>query len=135
HSVPQNPKNPKVTLATATTLTDGTANFPTEYGGLAGLAAQAISPGGHVQFRLRTANTASTLTVATPWDTIPDSTYTYRFSAVPEDQTDGVMRGPRVAWSINREVGGTDIINGGGGADVIVGGASGDTINAGAGDD
>ena len=39
----------------------------------------------------------------------------YRIATLPEDQTDGVFRGPRVLWSIHNELGDDDSINGGGG--------------------
>jgi len=146
HSVPQNPVNPPVTAATLKTLTDENTTFSTMYGGLVGLSVQAISPDGHVQFRTIVANDAHTITVDRPWDSIPVGTYPtpdpvpasnyyYRISAYPENQTDGVFRGPRVVWTIDGSVGAKDDIVGGGGADVIIGGAGQDAVNAGAGND
>ena len=113
------------------------------YGGLVGFGLQVISPDGHVQYRRIIANTATTLTLDKPWDTVPVVTdplhpelnFAYRVPAYPEDQTDGVVRGPRVAWSINNEIGGTDTINAGGGTDVVVGGAGQDTLRGGSGGD
>ena len=106
------------------TLTDPLANFATTYGGLVGLMVQAISPDGHVQFRQIIANTADTLTLDKAWDplplvnpTDPARNFFYRVSMLPEDQTDGTFRGPRVVWSILNDIGGSDIINSGGGND------------------
>jgi Ca2+-binding RTX toxin-like protein len=134
-SIPQNPVNPPVTSATATTLTDSSANFTTEYGGLAGLVVQAIDKDGNVQFRTIVSNTATQLTINTPWDHTPDNSFFYRVAALPEDQTDGKFRGPKIVWSINNNIGGTDTIYGGAGNDIIVGGAGTDTIYAGDGND
>lgn len=146
-SVPQNPVNPHVTFATDTTITDsaivGTAfEFPITDGGLVGLSVQVISPEGHVQFRTIVANTADTITVDSPWTEFPvynatdrNDNYYYRISAYPDDQTDGVFRGPRVVWSVKESIGGTDTIAGGTGADTLIGGAGVDTIHGGAQDD
>lgn len=145
HSVASNPVNPPVTGASLFTVSDSTANFSTEYGGLAGLSVQAISPDGHVQFRTIVSNTATTITIDRPWDATPTintagvgqkpNNYFYRVSALPEDQTDGLFRGPRVVWSIDNEIGDIDTINGGIGRDMLVGGAGVDTINGGADND
>ncbi|HEX5216895.1 MAG TPA: calcium-binding protein, partial [Vicinamibacterales bacterium] len=146
HSVPLNPVNPPVTGATATTLSDANTTFETAYGGLVGLSVQAISPQGHVQYRTIVANDAHTVTIDRPWDQIPTfndplpdpvpgNNYYYRISALPEDQTDGVFRGPRVLWSIDEEIGGDDTINAGGGKDTVIGGAGIDGVHGGAGDD
>jgi Ca2+-binding RTX toxin-like protein len=135
HSVAPNPVNPHVTGATANTVSDSHITFETTYGGLVGLSVQVISPQGHVQFRTIVANTAHTITVDRPWDQIPTLSYFYRVSAFPEDQTDGVFRGPRVVWSINNDIGGTDIINGGIGADILIGGAGQDTMHGDVGTD
>ncbi|MGA8051658.1 MAG: hypothetical protein WCA09_15880, partial [Burkholderiales bacterium] len=128
----------RITLdATQTTLTDPLADFPQTYGGLVGLSVQAISPDGLVQYRRITGNTATTLTIDHPWDegATPDHTYFYRVSMLPEDQTDGTYRGPRIAWTIDGSVGGADTIYGGGGEDTIFGGAGKDEVHAGAGAD
>jgi len=135
HTWAQNPVNPPVTSATGTTLTDSTAEFPTTYGGLVGLSVQAISSDGTVQYRTITANTETEITVDTAWDVTPDATYFYRVSMLPEDQTDGKVRGPSVIWSIDEAIGGTDNIDGNGGNDIIIGGAAGDTVHGGAGND
>ncbi|QSA97859.1 OmpA family protein [Methylococcus sp. EFPC2] len=146
HTVEQNPVNPPVTGATATTLTDLNATFSTDFGGLVGLSVQAISPEGHVQFRTIVANDAHTITVDRPWDQIPvfndplpdpvpDNNYYYRVSAYPEDQTDGQFRGPRVVWTVDDEIGDDDTIHGGGGADLAFGGKGDDTMDGGAGAD
>jgi hypothetical protein len=98
------------------TLTDPLGNFALDYGGLVGLEMQAISPDGHVQFRQIIANTATTLTLDRPWDPLPlvdpaepKRIFFYRVSAVPEFQTDGILRGARVAWTIDgRAVGFAD---------------------------
>jgi Ca2+-binding RTX toxin-like protein len=132
HSLPLNPVNPAVSSATATTLTDNSATF--EPGSLVGLVVQAISNDGHVQFRTIVSNTANTITVSQAWDHVPDATFFYRVSTLPEDQTDGTVRGPTVVRSIGTG-GAGDVINGGGGDDLIVGGAGGDTVHAGAGND
>ncbi|MCH5377199.1 MAG: hypothetical protein JJ992_24820, partial [Planctomycetes bacterium] len=116
------------------------------YDGLVGLSVQAISPDGHVQYRTIVANDAHTVTIDRPWDQIPvfndplidpvpRNNYYYRISALPEDQTDGTLRGPRVVWSINAALGGPDTISGGGGNDIVIGGAAGDELGAGSGDD
>ncbi|WP_283806368.1 LEPR-XLL domain-containing protein [Bradyrhizobium sp. cf659] len=124
-------------------LTDPLGNFETGYGGLVGLIVQAISPDGHVQYRQIIANTATQLTLDKPWDTLPvvvdpskpQLNYFYRVASYPEDQTDGTYRGPRVAWSIDTEVGGSDTLNGGAGADMLIGGAGVDHVNGGADND
>src|SRR5690606_29797508 len=97
---------------------------------------------GNVQFRRIIANTETTLTLDRPWEPLPlvdpeepDRNFFYRVSALPEDQTDGVIRGPQVVWSIKEAVGASDTIVGGGGADMIFGGAAGDDIAAGGGED
>src|SRR5205807_2541917 len=111
------PVNPNPTSATATTLTDTATTFyqgqafATRYGGFVGLSIQAISPAGKVQFRTIVANTADTATIDRPWDTIPDSTWTYRVSTLPEDQTDGVFRGPRLITSVFNDQGGNNTIS------------------------
>jgi Ca2+-binding RTX toxin-like protein len=142
HSIPLNPVNPPVISAGADTITDPTANFTTEYGGLVGLMMQVIMPDGSVQHRRIIANTATTITVDRPWDVPPvtgqlelDENSAYRISALPEDQGDGTFRGPRIAWSVNREIGGDDVINAGDGNDLAVGGAGNDAIDAGSGSD
>jgi Ca2+-binding RTX toxin-like protein len=144
-SVPQNPQNPHVTFATNTTITDsailGTPyQFPTDYEGLVGLNMQVISPEGHVQYRTVIANTADTITVDTPWDEFPvynaadpNDNYYYRISSYPDDQTDGLFRGPRVIWTVNDNVGGNDTIFSGAGGDIVIGGAANDTVDSGAG--
>jgi hypothetical protein len=67
HSEPRNLINPELDGATniedGATLFDADANFATEHGGLVGLMMQAITFGGHVQFRRIVANTADTLTL------------------------------------------------------------------------
>ncbi|MDX9818689.1 MAG: calcium-binding protein, partial [Desulfococcus multivorans] len=131
HTWVQNPVNPPVSSATAKTLTDTTAFFPTTYGDLVGLSVQVISPEGDVQYRRIVANTGTEITVDSDWDVTPDEDYFYRVSMLPEDQTDGVVRGPRVAWSIHETVGGNDTLYGNDGADLIVGGAAGDTVEGG----
>jgi len=131
HTWDQNPVNPPISSATNTSLTDTTASFPTTYEGLVGLSVQAISPEGTVQYRTIIANTAAEITIDREWDITPDDTYFYRVSMLPEDQTDGVFRGPRVVWSINDSIGGDDTIYGNEGADTIIGGAAGDTIYGG----
>ena len=141
HSVAPNPVNPPVTGATATSVSDASTTFSQEYGGLVGLSVQAISPQGHVQYRTIVANDAHTIWIDRPWDAIPTintsldplkpNNYYYRVSAVPEDQTDGQFRGPRVVWSIDNEIGGNDVIYGGIGTDMIIGGAGVDTISGG----
>ena len=141
HSIRPNPVNPPVTSATATTLTDivtkGGAPFSTEFGGLTGLVVQAISPDGRVQFRRIVANTADTLTIPNdqPWDPIPTVDYFYRVAAVPEDQTDGVLRGPIVAWTIEDTLGAGDSIHAKEGRDLVLGGPGDDEIRAGSGID
>ena len=143
-SVPQNPMNPHVTLATDTSISDsailGTPyEFPTDYDGLVGLSVQVISPEGHVQFRTAIANTADTITVDSEWTQFPvydaadpDDNFYYRVSAHPDDQTDGQFRTPEVVWSILYEVGGADNIEAGGGGDMVIGGAGGDNLDGGA---
>jgi Ca2+-binding RTX toxin-like protein len=140
HSVPQNPVNPHVTFATDNTISDGEIlgtpfEFPTDYEGLVGLSVQVISPEGHVQFRTVIANTADTITVDAPWgefpaydEADPDDNYYYRISSYPDDQTDGLFRGPRVIWSVKDEIGGDDTIHAGGGGDVVIGGAGDDPM-------
>ncbi|CAM5793933.1 LEPR-XLL domain-containing protein [Rhizobacter fulvus] len=146
HSVPLSPTNPPLTGSTVSTLTDANAAFSQLYGGLVGLSVQAISPQGHVQYRTITGNTANTLTVDRTWDAQPvgnyplttpvqKNNYFYRVSAFPEDQTDGLFRGPRVVWSIDETIGGDDTIYAGGGADLVIGGAGNDEVHAGAGAD
>jgi Ca2+-binding RTX toxin-like protein len=117
------------------TLTDALGNFETAYGGLVGLGLQVISPDGHVQFRQIISNTATQLVLDKPWDTVPVSAgpaninFFYRVASYPEDQTDGVIRGPRVAWSINDSEGGNDTVNGGSGRDLLIGGAGNDVMH------
>ena len=65
----------------------------------------------------------------------PQQNFFYRIPAVPEQQTDGMIRGARVIWSIENETGGNDTLNGGNGDDAIIGGAGQDTINGNVGDD
>ena len=148
HSSAQNPVNPPVTSSTATTVTDLYTTFATTFGGLAGLSVQAISPEGRVQFRTIVSNTANTITLDRPWESLPTGTnttpptpvpeplpeevYFYRVSALPEDQTDGKFRTPTLVWTINEGLAGDDIISAGGGNDVVIGGAGGDDLDGGA---
>ncbi len=133
---PDNTYTYRITIdADGTSLTDPMAAFPMTYGGLVGLSVQAISPDGHVQYRTIVANTATKLTIDHAWDTTPTHESFYRVSMLPENQTDGTFRGPRVIWSIDDSIGGMDSVFGGGGADVIVGGANNDTLQGGSGND
>ena len=131
HSVAPNPVNPPVTSATLMTLTDSTANFATDYGGLAGLSVQAISSAGHVQFRTIVSNTATTITIDRQWDAQPNATYYYRVSALPEDQTDGIFRSARLIQTIAPATGGNDTLYGGAGDDVLIGGTGNDMVDGG----
>jgi Ca2+-binding RTX toxin-like protein len=123
------------------TLFDADGNFATVDGGLVGLMMQAISPEGDVQFRRIIANTANTLTLDSAWDDVPfgngvpNESYAYRISVYPEDQTDGIVRGPRVVWSVRNALGDDDEIRGGGGRDLLIGGAGADHIEGNAGAD
>ena len=124
------------------TLTNPLGDFETEYDGLVGLTVQVISPASRVQFRQIIANTTTELTLDRPWDTLPvanhaqpQQNFSYRIPAVPEQQTDGVIRGPRVVWSIENETLGNDTLKGGNGDDVIIGGGGQDRIDGNAGDD
>lgn len=146
-SVPQNPNNPHVTFATDTTISDSAIlgtdyEFPVDYEGLVGLSVQVISPEGHVQFRTVIANTADTITVDAPWTEFPvfdavdpNDNYYYRLSSYPDDQTDGLFRGPRVIWSVKDTIGDDDTIDAGGGSDTVIGGVGMDMLHGGAGDD
>lgn len=151
HSIPLNPVNPPVSGATDVTLTDSNTTFDNSYDSLIGLSIQAISPTGRVQFRTIVGVSADgkTIEIDRPWDQIPvgygngnlvpnpvpNSNFFYRISAFPEDQTDGVFRGPRVAWTIDDAIGGIDTITTGAGKDIAIGGVAGDIISAGLGDD
>ncbi|MBI3896328.1 MAG: hypothetical protein HY313_10415 [Acidobacteria bacterium] len=124
------------------TLTDPLGNFETNYGGLVGLMLQVIAPDGHVQFRRVIANTATKLILDHPWDTLPVTNgatpqlnFFYRIASYPEDQTDGVIRGPQIVWSVNNELGGKDKLYGGAGKDILIGGASDDQVFGGADND
>ena len=66
---------------------------------------------------------------------VADNESEYRISTIPEDQTDGVVRGEGLLITVDNLVGGNDMIVGNGGADQIFGGAGADTIDAGTGDD
>src|SRR5205085_2735362 len=66
-------------------------------------------------------------------DADPKKNSAYRVATLPEDQTDGTYRGPRLTWSVFNDVGDNDILNGGGGNDLVIGGAGNDLIDAGAG--
>jgi|GEM_PF-6918000 len=135
------PVNPNPTSATATTLTDTATTFyqghafATRFGGFVGLSIQAISPAGDVQFRTIVANTADTVTIDRPWDTIPDATWTYRVSTLPEDQTDGTFRGPQLITSVFNDQGGNNTIYETGGNNTIIAGAGNDTVYGGTGND
>ena len=145
-SVPQNPENPHVTFATNTTISDnailGTPyEFPIDDEGLVGLSVQVISPEGHVQFRTVIANTADTITVDAPWEEFPvydaadpNDNYYYRISSYPDDQTDGLFRGPRVIWTVQNETGDNDTIHAGNGTDIVIGGAGDDPLLDGGGE-
>jgi len=135
HTWAQNPVNPPVTEATATSLTDITASFPTTYGALVGLSVQAIAPEGFVQYRTIVDNDETTLYVDRPWDVEPDSGYFYRVSMLPEDQTDGVFRDPSLIIAIGETVGGDDSITGNAGNDRIFGGLGDDEIHGNNGED
>jgi Ca2+-binding RTX toxin-like protein len=139
HSEPRNLINPELDGATniedGATLFDADANFATEHGGLVGLMMQAITFGGHVQFRRIVANTADTLTLDKPFEVdFSDQSdpklgfIAYRISVYPEDQTDGLVRGPRVARTINDAIGGNDTIHAGDGTDIVIGGAGDDPM-------
>ncbi|HET9220026.1 MAG TPA: hypothetical protein VFR18_23810 [Terriglobia bacterium] len=139
HSEPRNLINPLLDGATNTedgaTLFDADANFATEHGGLVGLMMQAITVDGHVQFRRIVANTADTLTLDEPFEVdFSDQAdpklgfIAYRISVYPEDQTDGLLRGPRVARTINDAIGGNDTIHTGNGTDIVIGGAGDDPM-------
>src|SRR5262249_44589087 len=124
------PVNPNPTTATATALTDTTTTFyqghafATRFGGFVGLSIQAISPDGRtVEYRTITANTEDTVTIDHPWDVIPDTTWTYRVSTLPENQTDGVFRGPRLITSVFTDQAGNNTITEVGGNNILVGGA------------
>jgi len=133
HTWEQNPVNPPVTAFTEenSVITDDTASFPTTYGELVGLSVQLICEDGSVQYRTIAANTGTTISVDTPWTVDDSKKYFYRVSMLPEDQTDGTVRGPSVVWSIYESTGGTDEIKGNGGNDMIIGGAAADTIYGG----
>ena len=133
HTEARNLINPPVDSASnaggVATLTDTDANFATSYGGLAGLMMQVIGADGHVQYRRIVSNTATTLTLDTPWDTLPTTSSAYRVSVYPEDQTDGLYRGARHVWSIDELPGGNDTLSTGAGDDTAIGGAGNDAIN------
>lgn len=63
-----------VTSATANTLSDTTASFPTGGGGLAGVPVYIRAGTGEGQERRIRSNTATVLTLESAWTTIPDTT-------------------------------------------------------------
>jgi Ca2+-binding RTX toxin-like protein len=142
HSASPTIKNPMVTGATTTTLSDDTANFVKE--DLVGLSVQAIGTDGHVQFRtivdvLLDANgKPTTLKIDRPWDQTPvfgkpkkEDNSTYHISVFPDDQTDGIFRSARLIQTIAPATGSNDTLYGGGGDDVLIGGTGNDMIDGG----
>src|SRR5262249_11905754 len=142
HSAAPTIKNPIVTGATTTTLSDATANFVKE--DLVGLSVQAIGTDGHVQFRtivdvLLDANgKPTTLKIDRPWDQTPvfgepkkEDNSAYHISIFPDDQTDGIFRSARLIQTIAPAIGGNDTLYGGGGDDVLIGGTGNDMVDGG----
>ena len=104
------------------TLVDNTANFVKA--DLVGLSVQAIGTDGHVQFRtIVDVLDAHTLKIDRAWEQTPvfgqtdengvvdpELNSAYRISVFPDDQTDGIFRGPRLIQSIESAIGGVDTI-------------------------
>ena len=105
--------------------------------GLVGLYVDVNDGFGFLQTpRLITDNTATSLTLATPFDdTIdlpgadPNDPSEYRISTYPEDQTDGKVYRPTVIVSVDPELGGNDTIRSGDASDIVIGGAGADDID------
>ena len=120
-------------------LEDPLANFPPQDDGLNGLIGLEIVINNGTGFlqdpRIITGNDATRLELNVDWDVLPDATSDYRISTLPEDQTDGVVRGAGLIATLDAAAGGDDTIRGGEGEDTILGGAGGDTITGSGGDD
>ena len=120
-------------------LLDPLANLPPQDDGLNGLVGLEVVINNGTGFlqdpRIITGNDATRLELNIDWDVLPDATSDYRISTVPEDQTDGVVRGAGLIASLDAAAGGDDTIRGGDGKDTILGGAGGDTITGSGGDD
>ena len=99
--------------------------LPTDDEGLKGLVVTITSGTGAGQSRIITGNSGTEIFVSAPWDTPLDGTSTYRISFLPENQTDGITRVPRLVLSTDVEAGGNDFIRGGAGSDTIIGGSNG----------
>src|SRR5262249_11899862 len=143
HSAAPTIKNPMVTDATTTTLSDATANFVKE--DLVGLSVQAIGTDGHVQFRTIVDVLSPTkLVIDRPWEQTPvigqtdengvvdpELNSAYHISVFPDDQTDGIFRSARLIQTIAPAIGGNDSLYGGGGDDVLIGGTGNDMVDGG----
>ncbi|SMP65938.1 Ca2+-binding protein, RTX toxin-related [Neorhodopirellula lusitana] len=120
-------------------LLDAGANFPLPSDtdtGLRGLYVDINNGTGFLQKpRLITDNTATTLTVWPEFSETLDGTSEYRISTMPENQTDGFVRGANLILTIDNEAGDDDEIHGGAGSDQILGGVGEDTIHGDTGND
>ncbi|WDQ14637.1 hypothetical protein [Rhodopirellula sp. P2] len=120
-------------------LVDVNATFPVADGfdiGLVGLMVDINNGTGFLQTpRLITANDENTLSISPDFTETLDATSEYRISTYPEDQTDGIVRGPTRLITVDDLEGDVDTINGGAGADQIFGGAGDDDVFGEAGDD
>ncbi|MCC9643317.1 hypothetical protein LOC71_13610 [Rhodopirellula sp. JC740] len=125
--------------ADASNLLDSSANFPVPDGfdiGLVGLMVDINNGTGFLQTpRLITDNDANRLSISPDFTSTLDATSAYRISTYPEDQTDGIVRGPTRLITVDDLLGDIDTIQGGGGADQIFGGAGDDDLFGDAGDD
>lgn len=102
--------------------------------GLAGLYVTITDGPGVGQQRLITGNTQTQLFLSEAWDTgpgtggMPNINSKYLILTTPEFQTDGIVRDPSFARTIDPDVGGADIITDVAGRDMIFGGAGDDKL-------
>ncbi|MEL7266180.1 MAG: hypothetical protein AAFP69_15390, partial [Planctomycetota bacterium] len=78
--------------------------------------------------RLITTNDATSLSITPDFGQDLDATSQFRISTLPEDQTDGIVRGPGLIITVDDAQGGNDTIIAGAGNDQILGGAGNDDL-------
>ncbi|WP_143549339.1 calcium-binding protein [Rhodopirellula bahusiensis] len=120
-------------------VVDANAAFPLKDvfdNGLVGLMVDINNGTGFLQTpRLITVNDENTLSISPDFTETLDATSEFRISTYPEDQTDGIVRGPTRLITVDDLEGDVDMISGGAGADQIFGGAGDDDVFGEAGDD
>jgi Ca2+-binding RTX toxin-like protein len=109
-------------------------DFPTAYGGLAGLQLWVSATGENdkvvSQTRIIAANDAGRVTVSEAFTIDIDENSRFRITGIPENQTDGALREPSQAITWDFSTGGDDVVIAMGDRDIIFGGAGNDTLMA-----